>query len=269
MNDNLNLLLVHNQVLRVFVEIGYLLLFAGMAAIWVSLFTVATLQVFKHIFSIRKHFNKKRLLIWISRTDNSLEQDYKKSLSLIADLSMAKGLNQLCALAPENLAGQLTIAAQRLLDMFIGNVKYKNKNIFNEYKNILEIFLGYKVDDSYIDYMKSEYMPDEQGQVKDTFLADDLSNQIHRNIDRLMLEMRQGWNYLLQTISYAVSFFMVILLASLISYSTYGGNVYSLFDTVTEKIMLLWTALIAGYLSPVLHNVISRFQRGSAVDAQS
>lgn len=220
-------------------------------------------------FGITKHGFGETAEVIRSETVNALisARDSKPAALRheIAELTTENNVRALCSLRADQLAGQLTTAAQHVTDYPQGRMHLLVLFAADaKLPDILATHFGALAAAKLVDTgSKRSQTSDGAPEQEPPWLAefDDAKNRIQyhvqRAIDQLMISMGNIWSRLLRAVS------VILGLAVVLLYFAFGVQTDRLLpNTAGEVLVVVTIGIASGYLASVFHDILMRLQGG-------
>jgi len=221
----------------------------GTAMAAIGVVTMAFIQTIKDMLPVRRWFQRYFVQNWLKRGFSTPEAAFDALMSSERDLiklTAAGDVDAFYDLATEQLCGQINAAAQIL-------VEYPSR-----YRSLLDcLAAGADPEDiaklvSPPDFVSLDRDALSQGQQKEVTAVFDarnrLSHYIQRNIDALQISMGFRWKFLLQIVSFAISFAIAFF------------GVFQI-NRPDHLVAGLLVGGMAGFLAPVARDLVAALQQ--------
>ncbi len=264
--------------------------------VWISLVTMAILQLVKDLTPFRRRFQRKYFKDWFD--DRNPPKDvtpYRRWLHIIPlkkwfDLKTKEDSNSKTKTLFEEL---IELAAPRgdkflfalPIEQFVGQINTAAHVVFEQreiplHLKLLKVFAN-RIDSEEIEDLKSESeMESKKIEIEmesDNLLSEmkrkkieletlereqlnlkmRINHQIQRNMDIMMILIGKKWRFRLRLWSMAISSFLVWIHAFLFAQKT-----DNLIDSREEILTWIMIIIVPGYLAPVFHDIFVGFQGG-------
>lgn len=255
-----------------------------LGVLWISLLTMAVLQVYKDFRPIRANFHRKRFLFWLYDSPAAVNSKIspfhviERRLGIPPDGEIDR--NSVYGLPLDQFVAQLGAVAFRALESV---PELREGIVYSEEKE--ELDRERRTEDGLIVDIFSRGAESfetagnvEEYDAEDPAMRARRSQQIQRNLDALMAHIGRAWRSRLRRVSMGISFGLLVMHLAAISFTTAIANLPSgvfaefvetllkpigrLVDTPVEIVGFFSAVLIAGYLAPVLHDIFVRLQGG-------
>lgn len=208
--------------------------------------SMAVIQTLKDLTPARRRFNERFVMRWIrARSKNTSAREAEHQLIALATAGDAKAFYDLPV---EQMCGQANAAAQLVLE-------YPDR-----YEALLRV-LGASGDPRDLDVLLEagrsrpngdtppEPRPRSQAEVD---ARTRLTSLVQRSLDGLQISASAQWRFLLQGISFLLSYTFTIVGVSM--YSQNGASGRQIFSTIL-------VGLAAGFLAPIARDLVAALQR--------
>ena len=224
-----------------------------MGILWISLVSMAILQILKDVTPFRRWFQRRSFAGWLDGRQGSIDElDLPKALgaqSPTTEKSITKAyLKSIFCLPLEQFVGQLSAAAFRAMES-IKSEESSDQTDDESVNQFLKVFT--------VNFDGDEKRPITQQQLSAA------SHQIQRSLDALTAHMRRRWRFTLRALSMIISLLLVATyLWAFAVADTANGTVSfrALIDSPIEWISLFAVIIVASYLAPALHDIFVRLQ---------